>query len=665
MSDTTLTVLLVEDNPVDAQFIQYTLREITWLPVQVVTATTLAQAFSTLARQSVDLILLDLMLPDSVDRRTFQKLLRVTDLIPVVVLSGINDREVALDAIKEGAQDYLVKGEIDAKLLERTIRYAVERGKLLNVQKITRQEIQAQDQLLKLMAGISATFINLSSEQIDHAIEQALHSMGDFLQSDLAFIFEFSESMPEIQHYYEWSASTQRTGGKLVHRLMQAVPDWVLGELQEKDLIYWQEIGGVPPEAEEFKAMLQQQEIMSFMLVPLFYKKKIIAIMGLATVNRVGSWSSATTSLLSTTGEVFYRAIKKKQSEEQLRESEKQYRTLVENMDEGLIYVDLNGEIQFANQSMCRMLNYGQDEILGKNFTKDICYDDNPNGVLGMIQSRLSEQHEIPIRKKNGQKVWVIINNHPLINEKGKKIGTMGTLVNITDRKKTEEKLKQVNEELKTFIYRTSHDLRGPLASVLGITNLASMEITDARALKYFEYVDRSTQKLDRTLKALIDVASITQPDEGYTQVQFEELVREVIDNLNYTNRLENLHIDLEVRQKNAFISSKQLLTYVFEKLIENAVAYRKEDISNPKLAIRIDVEGPEAAVVVEDNGTGIPKELHRKVFNMFFKGVEKSRGSGLGLYVVEKLVSSLNGTIELSSQVGLGTRFDIHLRSL
>jgi PAS domain S-box-containing protein len=316
------------------------------------------------------------------------------------------------------------------------------------------------------------------------------------------------------------------------------------------------------------------------------------------------------------------------------------------------------------------MLGYTYEEIIGKNFINDIFINEhNTNGLLKIPHNRrgllLSEQYEIAIKKKNGEKVWVIVNNHPIINDGGKKIGAMGTLVNITDRKKVEERLKKVNEELKTFIYRTSHDLRGPLASVLGITNLATMEITDPRALQYFSYINKSTQKLDKTLKALIDVASITQPDEEYTAVDFKELITEVIDTLNYTNMLENMSILLEVDQHTSFISSKQLLTYVFEKLIENAICYRKEDIADPKLSIQINVTKEEAKIEIKDNGIGIPKELQQKVFNMFFKGVEKSRGSGLGLYVVDKLVSSLNGTIELESELNVGTHFTIRLKSI
>jgi response regulator of citrate/malate metabolism len=159
MDNKNITVLLVEDNPADALLIKYTISEIEWLPVKLVSADSLAKAFTALQEHPIDLILLDLILPDSSGRSTFDKLIAFNNHIPVVILSGINSREIALEAIKEGAQDYLVKGEIDSKLLERTIRYAIERAKLLNAQKKIQQDIRDQEALLKLITKISATLL--------------------------------------------------------------------------------------------------------------------------------------------------------------------------------------------------------------------------------------------------------------------------------------------------------------------------------------------------------------------------------------------------------------------------------------------------------------------------------------------------------------------------
>src|SRR5687768_11303883 len=130
MDSKKITVLLIEDNPADALLIKHIIKEIEWLSVDLVNVDSLTKAFPLIQSLPIDLILLDLMLPDSSGIYTFDKLIAYHDQIPIVVLSGIDSREIALEAIKEGAQDYLVKGEIEAKLLERTIRYAIERAKL-------------------------------------------------------------------------------------------------------------------------------------------------------------------------------------------------------------------------------------------------------------------------------------------------------------------------------------------------------------------------------------------------------------------------------------------------------------------------------------------------------------------------------------------------------
>jgi PAS domain S-box-containing protein len=670
MSEKELTVLLIEDNPGDARLISYMVEEINWPSVHLLHASSLSQGLEKLKKQPVDLVLLDLMLPDSTGRYTFSQLFSANSSIPVVVLSGIDDREVALEAIKEGAQDYLVKGEIDSKLLERTIRYAVERSRLLNTQRKIQQDLRAHDQLLQLITNISTTFINISSEQIDQAIEQSLCSIAQFLSADKAFFLELAEGPAGVEHTYEWTLPAVSATRRVADILAGAEFPWILQRLNETSSVYFRQLADMPTEVTNLQNALTEQKVGSFMVLALFHRKRTIALLGLATVQRPGYWSRETISLLNTSGEVFYRAIKKKQAEEKIKESERNYRSLLENMDEGLIYVNVAGAIQFANDSICKMLGYRLEEVLGKQLVKDIFHEDYRNvDLLQMLQhqpdSRAIAQYEVPVKKKNGDKLWMIVSKHPIKDDTGKNVGIMSTLVNITDRKQAEEKLKRVNEELKTFIYRASHDLRGPLATVLGVTALAKMEITEPVSLKYFDYIGRSTQKLDKTLKALMDISTIAQPDEDYTRIDFEDLIREVLDNMNYTNKLENLVVRAKVEQQGYFISSKQLLIYIFEKLIENAVFFRKEHIAEPTLQITVSADDEDATIVLEDNGIGIPEAHRSKVFTMFFKGIEKSAGSGLGLYIVDKLVSNLNGSISLSSEVGVGTRFTLQLRSL
>ena len=120
-------ILLVEDNPGDASLLRTHLGDIPDHPFQMLHATTLRQAFDALEHERFDLALLDLTLPDSQGLGTFQRLNEKEPHLPIVVLTGFDDEELALETLHQGAQDYLPKREVDSRMLARSIRYAIER----------------------------------------------------------------------------------------------------------------------------------------------------------------------------------------------------------------------------------------------------------------------------------------------------------------------------------------------------------------------------------------------------------------------------------------------------------------------------------------------------------------------------------------------------------
>jgi hypothetical protein len=128
MSDK-LRVLIVEDNPADADFIQETLAEAGPVSFLVESVSRLSEAFTRIESKGIDLVFLDLGLPDSQGLQTLHKLREEAPEVPVIVLTGTDDQELAVTAVRDGAQDYLVKGQFNQGLLTRSARYAVERQK--------------------------------------------------------------------------------------------------------------------------------------------------------------------------------------------------------------------------------------------------------------------------------------------------------------------------------------------------------------------------------------------------------------------------------------------------------------------------------------------------------------------------------------------------------
>ena len=164
-------ILLIEDNPGDVRLIQEMLNEITSFHYTLISAGNLKEGCNLILRNKFILILLDLNLPDSFGKGTFDIVNQFSDYTPVVLVSGIQDAEMSLSLIKEGAQDYILKNELSATYLSRTIRFAIERRKLL---------IQLKEKTIEL-EHLNSFFINreLRMVELKHEINQLLEMYGE------------------------------------------------------------------------------------------------------------------------------------------------------------------------------------------------------------------------------------------------------------------------------------------------------------------------------------------------------------------------------------------------------------------------------------------------------------------------------------------------------
>jgi signal transduction histidine kinase len=227
------------------------------------------------------------------------------------------------------------------------------------------------------------------------------------------------------------------------------------------------------------------------------------------------------------------------------------------------------------------------------------------------------------------------------------------------------DELAKVNKEMDSFIYSVSHNIRSPLASVLGLLDLAVRDdqARDRFFSEYFSMMNRSIKKLDDTLREILDYSR-----NARSEIQVEEIdVRQVIglnlEQLKYLSGFENMQVQIKVVQDEAFYADKARLSVILCNLISNSIKYRDPNKTENRLSISFLLANRTAELSVEDNGIGIAEEVLPNVFNMFFRGTEKSDGAGLGLYIVKESVSKLKGEVTIESRVGHGTVCRIVMR--
>ena len=333
---------------------------------------------------------------------------------------------------------------------------------------------------------------------------------------------------------------------------------------------------------------------------------------------------------------------------------------------------DNNGTITYINENFCIISGYSADELIGKNhriiksgFHSKEFYSE----MWNTIKNKKVWKGEIKNKSKSGEIYWVDTTIVPLLDDKKNLIEFLAITTNITKRRQAEEKLKRqfvelekTNSELDKFVYSTSHDLRAPLTSILGIIGLSKMDTEDKQQLEYLDMMERSINRLDGCVIDIINYSRNTRLEVQKEKIDFNLLISETLENLKYIEGAEKIETKININETTSFYSDKSRLRVIFNNLISNAIRYHIPTHEHPFVNIHVSIFEDKVVIQVKDNGMGINAKHIPEIFDMFFKISKKSLGSGLGLYIAKETVNKLNGEIKVESELDEGSTFTIEI---
>lgn len=214
--------------------------------------------------------------------------------------------------------------------------------------------------------------------------------------------------------------------------------------------------------------------------------------------------------------------------------------------------------------------------------------------------------------------------------------------------------LVKVNSELDKFVYSVSHQLRGPLASVMGLLNIA--ETGPANIQEIHTMMRRSVMKLDETLKEIIDYSNNARSEVTSSEIDWRNLINVAMGKLLYLHNANKAQVIIDDSGAMfPFYSDPGRLAIIFNSLLSNSIIYAAHD-RPPVIHVRIDVAYDTVAITITDNGIGISEKTLPHVFNMFYRGSDRSSGAGLGLYITKETVKKLGGQVIIQSRESRGT---------
>ncbi len=369
----------------------------------------------------------------------------------------------------------------------------------------------------------------------------------------------------------------------------------------------------------------------------------------------------------------------RKAAELNLKNQEK-FNSRISELSPDFIYIyDLSlRQNIYCNRSLVELLGYKLADYpnFNENVFLELIHPDDyePVKYNEAYFARFNEQIfiDLEFRMKAPNGGWRWIHTRETIfsyNENGIPSQLLGNARDITEKKLTEqeiiqtnEELKIINEELDSFVYRASHDLRAPLSSVLGLINLAKVDIKDETSLFYFDMMQKSIQKLSDVTNDLIDHARNASMGMTIETIDFNTIINDIIDGMRFHENSPKIKFEVEVDNSHEFGTDKLRVILLFNNLITNAIKYHDISKQSPYLKIKINQLPQSAEIEVEDNGLGIEEEYQGKIFDMFFRVNKTVSGTGLGLYIVKGAVDKLKGKIRLVSKPKLGTTFYVAL---
>lgn len=282
------------------------------------------------------------------------------------------------------------------------------------------------------------------------------------------------------------------------------------------------------------------------------------------------------------------------------------------------------------------------------------------NQIKEIIKYNKAPDLQINLRNAPIEVVNLTMSFKMLLYKLDRQIEIVKEKSNILKKKNT--RLKKVNQELDKFVYSVSHDLRAPLSSIMGLI-IISKEESDLQILRhYINLMDQSVKKLDGFIKDIIDLSKNARTGLVISKIDFEPMIREVIEQYNYLDLSQKVEKRLVIHQNSEFYSDQNRIRILLSNLISNAIRYANPGKNPPYLEVYVETDEQKATLLVKDNGIGIKEEFLTKIFDMFFRASENSKGSGLGLYIVKETLAKLKGTIKVDSQAGEGTKFSIDI---
>ena len=566
---------------------------------------------------------------------------KVTKSIPIILLSARAGEEARVEGVEAGADDYLTKPFSTRELIARVTTNL----KLAQIRKEAEEAILDREERLRQAL--------IERERSEEKVRATLDSITDgFHVVDARGRFTyFNASARRI-----FSAQGLNPDALLDRDYFEMFPENLtreVGRTMKQSLIE-----RVPTEAENFYAPWQRW--FSVRHYP-------VAEGGVSTF--------------------FHDITERKQAEEALRASEYKFRLYFESNILGNIIGDLDGRIYEANDEYLRIIGYSREELVAKQIRWDTI---TPPEFLQLDHQSIdrarktgfSGAYEKQYIRKDGSRIWVIVG---FVIYEGTK--TVAFILDISDRKRADDALREANAqladkathldalvqqrtaklretvgELEAFSYSIAHDMRAPLRSLQGFSDILLNDYRDkldADGQRFLKRIAGSAGRMDKLIQDVLNYSRVVRGELPLETVDLDKLLHGIVDTYPAFTP-EKAEITLQGPLPSV-LGNEAMLTQIFSNLIGNAVKFVPTGVK-PQVRVWAERRALHVRLFVKDNGIGIESDQHEKIFSIFQQVNKDFEGTGIGLAIVKKAVERMGGKVGLESELDRGSTFWIDI---
>ena len=366
----------------------------------------------------------------------------------------------------------------------------------------------------------------------------------------------------------------------------------------------------------------------------------------------------------------------RKQAEELLKREEQKYRSIIANMNLGLLEVDTDENVIFTNQSFCDMSGYDYDELIGKRASHIYVKEENIELIESKNEARKRgslDAYEIAVKNKRGQLRWWLISGAPRYNDAGELVGSIGIHLDITDQKQLETDLIEAREQAEgstrskeIFLANMSHEIRTPMNAILGMTYQLTKTKLDSKQHFYLDTINSASENLLVIINDILDISKIEAGKLNLERIGFEPatVVNHAIKVMMHRAEEKGLSITNSLCDKilsPVLMGDPYRLNQVLLNLISNAIKFTEKGSVDISCRVLKDAVGAQIVLVqVKDTGIGMDDTFVKNLFQKFSQEdasvTRQYGGTGLGMSICKDLLNLMGGEITVESKKGTGT---------